>query len=114
MLCWVARLALVVVIHLVVELLFKHVLGPLLCNRLKRLQGIASSGVSWEEAWVALPETLPTSPKKTLGAEYNATRHYYQSIEAIKAANKSSGKIQRSPPSPKHEAANSKQAGPDA
>jgi hypothetical protein len=77
MLCWVARLVLIVVIRLVVKLLFKHVLSPLLCNRLKRLQGIASSSVCWEEAWVKLPETLSSSPTKTLDAEYDATRQYY-------------------------------------
>jgi hypothetical protein len=102
-------LTLIVVIRLVIKLLFKHVLGPLLCNRLKRLQGIASSSVGREEAWVALPETLSTSPKKTLGAEYKATRQY----EAIQAANIFRSEIQRSPLLGKTESANAKQAGAD-
>jgi hypothetical protein len=76
MLCWVARLARIVVIRLVLKLLLKHVLGPLLCNGLKGLQGIASSSVSREEPRVGLSETLSTSPKKTLGTEYKATRQY--------------------------------------
>jgi hypothetical protein len=66
MLCRVARLTLIVVIRLVIKLLFKHVLGPLLRNRLKRLQGIASSSVGREEAWVALPETLSAPKRNTM------------------------------------------------
>jgi hypothetical protein len=94
MLCRVARLPLIVVIRLVVKLLFEYVFSPLLCNRLKRLQGIASSSVGREEAWVAPAETISTSPKKTLGAEYETTRQY----EAIQAANIFHSEIQGSPP----------------
>lgn len=94
MLCWVARSTLLVVVCLVVELLFHHVVDSLLRHRMQRLKGISGGSIGGEEARVRLSETLSAFPKTTTYVENEATGNDRQRIEGIKAANKFRTKVQ--------------------
>lgn len=94
MLCWVARSTFLVVVRLVVELLFNHVVDSLLRHRVQRLKGIPGGSIGGEKSRVRLSETLSASPKTTTCVENEATCNDRQRVEDIKAANKFRTKVQ--------------------
>jgi hypothetical protein len=94
MLCWVGRPPFLVVVRLVVELLFNHVVDSLLRHRMQRLKRVAGGSIGGEEPRVGLSETLSASPQPTTRVENKATRNDCQRVEGIKTANKVCTKVQ--------------------
>lgn len=90
----VERTALVVILGLIVELLFDHVLYSLLGDCLQLMQCIPGGCVGGEEAGVSLSSTLSASPMKTSEVENKAARQDRKRIAGIKTANKFRRKIQ--------------------
>jgi hypothetical protein len=93
-LCRVGRSTFLVVVCLVIELLFKHIVDSLLRHRVQRLKGITGGSIGGEETQARLSETLSASPKATACVEHEATHKDCQRMEGINAANQFRSKVQ--------------------